>query len=210
MVSCVFDRQLHPTNSLFAVVSGNLHQPCLTLSEFIDTPHLQTQDASGNSMTLPFVNQRVRSRVRVVDFTPDNIEDFAQCLAGESYNNTKTGGAAKKNQHVWEWAFYILVEDAKPAAGEEPVQLPLQVFGEEAINLLNIAPVDLRKNRPILNLLKEKLFTLWGDLEEVKNAGRLDESGTSNKPFECCIKEFGVKEGNDWVRTHAICDTRIT
>ncbi|QDS77248.1 hypothetical protein FKW77_003352 [Venturia effusa] len=192
------------------IVSGNLHQPCLTLSEFLDTPHLQTRDASGNPMTLPFVNQRVRSRVRVVDFTPDNIEDFAQCLFDESYNDSKASHRSKEKQHDWEWAFYILVEDAKPATGEEPVQLPLQVFGDEAIKLLGIAPVDLRKNKPILNLLKEKLFTLWGDLEELKSAGKLEESGTSNTPFECCIKEFGVQDEEGWVRTHAICDTRIT
>lgn len=161
-------------------------------------------------MTLPFVNQRVRSRVRVVDFMPDNVEGFAQCLSDESYNDTKAGRAITQNHHVWEWAFYILVEDAKPAVGEEPVQLPLQVFGEEAIKLLGIAPVDLHKNKHILNLLKEKLFRLWGNLEEVKSAGKLEESGTSNIPFECCIKEFGVEDEEGWVRTHALCDTRIT
>lgn len=209
MVSCVFDQSLYPTNNVLTVVSGNVHQPCLTLSEIIDTPHLQTQDASGNPMTLPFVNQRVRSRVRVVDFTPDRIEDFAQLLSDETYNTTPAGRAAKNNQHVWEWCFDILVEDAKPTPGEEPVQLPLQIFGDEAIKLLGIAPVDLRKNRPILNLLKEKLFTLWGNLEELRSAGDM-ESMPSNTPFECCIKEFGVKDEEGWVRTHAICDTRIT
>jgi protection-of-telomeres protein 1 len=108
----------------------------------------------------------------------------------------------------WEWAFYILVEDAKPAAGENPTQLPLQIFGQEAVKLLGLEPNNLRKDAKTLNLLKEKLFRLWGDLEEVKSAGKL-EGGISNKPFECCIKEFGVKEGGEWVRTHAICDTQI-
>lgn len=161
-------------------------------------------------MALPFVNQRVRARVRVVDFTPDKIQDFARSKDDETYNewNPYSDTTSLSDTNQWEWAFYILVEDAKPSTGEESMQLPLQIFGEEAINLLGIAPVDLRKNKNILNLLKEKLFTLWGDLEEVKSAGQL-ESGTSNKPFECCITEFGVKEGDDWVRTHAIYDTRI-
>lgn len=177
----------------------------------MDTPHLQTIDASGNPMTLPFVNQRVRSRVRVVDFTPNDIQDFARSLDDETYQqwDPYSDTPPLNSTNKWEWAFYVLVEDAKPGAGEQPVQLPLQVFGDEAIKLLGIAPVDLRKNKSILNLLKAKLFTLWGDLEEVKSAGKL-ESGSSNKPFNCCIKEFGVKEGDEWVRTHAICDTRIT
>lgn len=207
MVSCVLNQQQYFTNSIFPVVSGNLHQPCLTLQKFIDTPHLQTQDTSGNPMTLPFINQRVRSRVRVVDFAPDKIEDFAQCLSNEEYNDVSAGRAT--NEHVWEWCFDILVEDAKPTHGEEPVQLPLQVFGDEAVKLLDIAPVDLRKNKPILNLLKEKLFRLWGNLEELKSAAKKD-GVLSNTPFECCIKEFGVEDEEGWVRTHAICDTRIT
>jgi protection-of-telomeres protein 1 len=108
----------------------------------------------------------------------------------------------------WEWAFYILVEDAKPAAGEDPTQLPLQIFGQEAIKLLGLEPTNLRKDANTLNLLKEKLFMLWGNLEEVKNI-RMLENRISNTPFECCIKEFGVMEGGEWVRTHAICDTQI-
>ncbi|TID18959.1 hypothetical protein E6O75_ATG06080 [Venturia nashicola] len=191
------------------VVSGNMHQPCMTLSDFIDTPHLQTQDISGDLMTLPFVNQRVRSRVRIVDFAPAKIEDFARCLADENYNDIPADHAAKNNQHVWEWCFDILVEDAKPTPGEERIQLPLQVFGDEAIKLLGVAPVDLRRNKHILNLLKEKLFTLWGNLEELRSAESMDVV-LSNKPFECCIKEFGVQDDEGWVRTHAICDTQIT
>ncbi|KAE9983550.1 hypothetical protein BLS_004132 [Venturia inaequalis] len=190
------------------VVSGNVHQPCLTLSEFIDTPHLQTQDASGNPMTLPFVNQRVRSRVRVVDFAPEKIEDFAQCMSDEKYNNMPAGRAANNNQNVWEWCFDILVEDAKPTPGEEPVQLPLQVFGDEAIKLLEIAPVDLRKNRHILKLLKEKLFTLWGNLEELRSAGDM-EAVPSNTPFDCCIQEFGVQDEEGWNKTIILNGSRM-
>jgi protection-of-telomeres protein 1 len=161
-------------------------------------------------MTLPFINQRVRARVRVVDFMPDNIEDFARSLDDETYNewDPYSDTIPLSDTNKWEWAFYLLVEDAKPVAGEEPMQLSLQVFGEEAKKLLGLDPADLRKDQNALNQLKEKLFTLWGDLEELKSAGKL-EGSPSNKPFECCIMEFGVKEGDDWVRIHAICETSI-
>jgi protection of telomeres protein 1 len=73
-----------------------------------------------------------------------------------------------------------------------------------------------------LNLLREKLFILWGDLEERKSSievealkeltpnkkikatndsvakgggmSRVDLAQSSAKPFECCIKEYGVLE----------------
>lgn len=60
---------------------------------------------------------------------------------------------------------------------------------------------SLRRHPDRLNELREKLFILWGDLEERKNAspdGRIDLSVTpSSKPFTCCVKEYGVRCGCD-------------
>lgn len=63
--------------------------------------------------------------------------------------------------------------------------------------------LSLRHNEKTLRQLREKLFILWGDLEEKKNArpeGKLDPQSLENpsgRPFTCCIKEYGVKcEGN--------------
>lgn len=48
--------------------------------------------------------------------------------------------------------------------------------------------------------LKEKLFILWGDLEERKSQaaaeGKTDPQSwgpVSSVPFTCCIKEYGVR-----------------
>ena len=59
-------------------------------------------------------------------------------------------------------------------------------------------PDSLRENPQALAELKEKLFILWGDLEERKNANPAMFSAdggesVSAKPFTCCIKEYGVK-----------------
>ncbi|OAX76901.1 hypothetical protein ACJ72_08806, partial [Emergomyces africanus] len=55
----------------------------------------------------------------------------------------------------------------------------------------------LRENPALLSDLREKLFILWGDLEERKRAPDPDPNkqiaSASTKPFICCIKEFGVK-----------------
>ena len=72
---------------------------------------------------------------------------------------------------------------------------------------------SLRRDAVNLKALREKLFCLWGDLEEDKNKGALASGKpTKNKPFTCCIQEYGVRvdgpEG-DWIRMHKMFLTTI-
>jgi protection-of-telomeres protein 1 len=63
-----------------------------------------------------------------------------------------------------------------------------------------------------LNELKEKLFILWGNLQELREAGKLDGAARgeiSSKPFECCIEEYGVKQDGKWERMFKIHKTTI-
>lgn len=66
---------------------------------------------------------------------------------------------------------------------------------------------SLRKAPKALAELREKLFLMWGDLEEQKgrrstalqpigeNAGHLEkEEIPKSKAFHCCLKEYGVKK----------------
>jgi protection of telomeres protein 1 len=68
---------------------------------------------------------------------------------------------------------------------------------------------SLRKDQEKLLQLREKLFILWGDLEERKNSslnGQLDlpqqprnhqqQQKPSVRPFTCCIKEYGVRHSH--------------
>lgn len=59
---------------------------------------------------------------------------------------------------------------------------------------------SLRTNKTALRHLKEKLFILWGDLEERKSKTAAERNTDPQSigpgsclPFTCCIKEYGVK-----------------
>ena len=68
---------------------------------------------------------------------------------------------------------------------------------------------SLRKSPAALETLREKLFLLWGDLEEQKarsatalkpvdgnsaSSSKKNEASRTRPPFQCCIKEYGVKK----------------
>jgi hypothetical protein len=57
------------------------------------------------------------------------------------------------------------------------------------------------------------MFVLWGEVEEDKNKGLLGTGKVpKNKPFVCCIQEYGVRvEGleTDWTRMHKMFSTTI-
>ena len=85
---------------------------------------------------------------------------------------------------------------------------PVDIGHMEAQFLLGNAvddPADLRKDPTLLNKLREKLYILWGDLEEKKRAAdeeqlakrqKLEEP--SNRPFDCCLQEYGtLRNGGD-------------
>lgn len=148
-------------------------------------------------------------------------------------------------QTRWEWRFYLLLEDAKslPTDNGGDRRLRVLVADKDAEMLLKLnaekyMPVSLsqssqssfspcvhtlltstrslRQNPTALATLREKLFILWGDLEERKatessalrprdvNKGqgsaeldrktRVKEAAApAAKPFICCLKEYGVK-----------------
>jgi protection of telomeres protein 1 len=105
----------------------------------------------------------------------------------------------------------------------------------------------LRENVQNLDALREKMFTLWGNLEEHKakqharhlamaartpgdkpplddsdDEGNLTTDQVSNKPFMCCIQQYGVRlpeedprkavagAGRTWQRTFAMFGTKIS
>ncbi|KAL9066947.1 MAG: hypothetical protein Q9157_006969 [Trypethelium eluteriae] len=212
------------------------------IRDIVNSPRLQDKTPSGIERMLPFINAKYRSSIRVVDFHPHNLEDFAHAYDDAVYNDAEQsenddqdcmeidGETHKK----WEWGFYLLVEDARrPRIAELRTSLKLLVAGKDAEFLLDMEATDLRKDEEILSKLREKLFILWGDLEEIKAKAAiggytpdpalsmLGKAGLpcSSRPFECCIMEYGVpvgsKEGDEedadlqWMRMHKIFDTTI-
>lgn len=127
----------------------------------------------------------------------------------------------------WEWSFALHLEEVpqpgKGAEGQPPRNAWVNVGHLEAQHLFGNAiddPTDLRENTTLLNQLREKLYILWGDLEERKRAeddeqgeggreakrARLDDDAVeqtkekkpSNLPFNCCLAEYGeLRDGGD-------------
>lgn len=206
----------------------------------MESPHLNFQDRHGTERTLQFVNMKCRAKVRVVDYYPHNIANFAHCLDRPDYNDMSSQYNQDETMDIddssmfplrWEWAFYLLVEDARPTPGMEPVRIPLLVTGQDAVYLLGEDPTEyvflfslpltshsdslcsLGYNQQILDVVKRKLFKLWGDLAEKKEDEEAwtHETGTkvANRPFECCIMEYGVPEGDGYRRMHKMFQTTI-
>ena len=224
-----------PTRSLSSILSRSTHA--------LTTPQ-------GTPFTLPFQNINSRAAVRVVDFYPSNLEDFAiqkksrdsefEVLseyesssssssdgeghvslpkdtsdeeAGQSGNENEEGSPSKSR---WEWRFSLTLEDPMSSGPKSPTvvdpdegRMTVYVSGSDAEFLLRLDACNLRRSPQTLAQLREKLFILWGDLEEWKtkqlesserplqveqgagNAGRAQRPRC--KAFECCLKEYGVR-----------------
>ncbi|KAL1840211.1 hypothetical protein VTJ49DRAFT_694 [Mycothermus thermophilus] len=264
---------------------------------------------------LPFACAKHRVRVRVVDFFPHNLEDFAcprtltewdqlsdnedfsdsaSLSSSSSSDNAAARARAQGAKTVWEWRFALLLEDADPSvakaitttaepspAATRPDRLWVLVDNIEAQCLTGLDATDLRRDPETLAQLRERMFTLWGNLEEVKSQARatktvgrerrrqkqqqpkdikkplppgkrrlekpplespdvseeeeeeeedegdgeeggdercidkLDKSKISNRPFACCIKQYGVRAKDEegkattWVRCFGMFGTKI-
>ncbi|GES60098.1 telomere-binding alpha subunit central domain protein [Aspergillus terreus] len=168
----------------------------------------------GISYRLPFQNLSYRSTVRVVDFFPPKLEDFA--VPEDSSNDRRW---LNERPIRWEWRFCLLVESAtSPPAGQPRERMKLYVDNNSAQCLLSLDACDLRSNNGVLKDLREKLFILWGDLEEKKTqaAEKCEQDHqrkigpVSSLAFDCCIQEYGVVCGhrasvNDFDEDEAEC-----
>ncbi|KAK8111233.1 uncharacterized protein PG998_007690 [Apiospora kogelbergensis] len=200
------------------------------------------ENGEEEHLALPFTNIKFRANVRVVDFRPRRLEDFAagrkmseyDCL--EDYDGGSASGSDGQSETLdsfagpktWEWRFALELEDASPKAkGEKPERIWALVDNIEAQQLVNLDAVDLQANQEQLSQLREQLFKLWGNLEECKRheydahlesirrtklhmpppdssdneieengpeqAGRRPPDKVSNKPFTCCLQQYGLE-----------------
>ncbi|EME85736.1 uncharacterized protein MYCFIDRAFT_213975 [Pseudocercospora fijiensis CIRAD86] len=173
----------------------------------------------GSTYTLPFINARYRARVRVVDYEPKILEDFA--VSSEPIDESSPHKADWAIQSpTYEWLFSLLLEDAILPSGvsDEPEvhRIWVQVHHDSAQWLFGSTfddPDDLRHNPKLLAKVREKMFILWGNLEEIDGTGP-----ASNTPFECCIQEYGVElddcdktyvASKDWKRMHSLFGVTI-
>ncbi|ROV87692.1 hypothetical protein VMCG_10565 [Cytospora schulzeri] len=208
---------------------------------------------------LPFTCAKYRTQARVVDFHPASLQDFAvrrkikeyACLSDNSESDSSTS-SERTVKSVWEWRFALKLEEASStsAKGKKPASLWVVVDNLEGQLLTDLDAVDLRSDDHVnvLEMLRQRMFILWGDLEERKSdiearksnicwkkppahsddedngggAGHVPSlSQTSNKPFTCCIRQYGVKvmaeegeeanagDGKKWQRVFGLFGIKI-
>lgn len=172
--------------------------PVSSLSSILDSSntlrHTNTSP-DGRSYVLPFVNAKYRARVRIIDFEPKILEDFSMPALMDHDKSEFSPDMDWELMPKYEWYFSLLLQDARlPAKTDQTSQIWVHVRHEEAQYLLGRDiddPQDLRRNPQLLAKLREKLFVLWGNLEE-----RGGEP-LSNTPLELCIAESGTELDDD-------------
>lgn len=235
--------------------------------------HQTTINGSQMKLPLPFICAKYCANVRVVDFHPKRLEDFAQprkvnafdILSDNSGNEASSSSEDDDGEDedtirvggdvIWEWRFALQLEEAAPKA-KEPKRVWVVVNNMEAQYLTNLDAADLRGDDALLLALREKMFTMWGELEERKHwqlnqeaearkrrpgaappptmsddeddgnrrassKNKIDVPVVSNKPFTCCIQQYGVRkkeadaaladagDGHRWQRVFGLFGTKI-
>lgn len=168
------------------IKSESPEQPVFALSSVLDPVILMMGiDGEQVQMTLPFTNAKYRAHVRVVDYRPRKLHQFAAWRKVTEYDmlSDYDGGSesgsdsddmqsmdAFAGKKAWEWRFALQLEEAGAQAAKDgpPKRLWAVVSNLEAQYLVNMKASDLRANPEELSKLEEQLFKLWGNLQELK------------------------------------------
>ncbi|KAI1093905.1 hypothetical protein F5B19DRAFT_447775 [Rostrohypoxylon terebratum] len=160
----------------------NTDQPISAVSSIVKPIPYQTTVAGQTvALTLPFTCAKYRANVRVVDYRPSILADFSTWRKNSEYdvlsehsgdsdseldeNGTLDGYTGKK---IWEWRFFLLLEDADSKGKREDDRFWVVVDNTEGQLLLGLDASDLRRDPFELDKVREKLFQLWGNLQECK------------------------------------------
>jgi len=159
--------------------------PTSSVAHILKPSYHESED--GRKLVLPFVCAKYQACVRVVDFHPASLEKFAcsrkpreyEALLSDSEGSDDDGDTSDESMdegggaRIWEWRFSLQLEDAR-----RPGQrMWVVVDNPSGQCLTGLDASDLRTNRRTLELLRERMFLLWGNLEEKKlEASRAQKS----------------------------------
>ncbi|PNS17600.1 hypothetical protein CAC42_2995 [Sphaceloma murrayae] len=216
------------------VRSSNAGVPLTTIASLLDKRGRVLRE--GNYTDLPFLNQRRRCQVRVVDFYPPRLEDFTS-LKSQFDNDSANQSidVMSVDEPAWQWDFYFLVEDSvrsgKEGKSELVPRIWIHVPNSSGQYLLKLDARNLTQDRSLLNALRQKLDIVCGNLTELKEAqeGMVPSHGQdlwggklSNLPFDCCIQEYGQRLDDDdhpqtaqdgvadgWIRLFSLFETVV-
>lgn len=253
-----------------------------------------TINHAPTTIELPFICAKYRTYARVVDFHPASLEDFAVRrrvakfeVLSDNEDSSSLSGSSRSSEdsrslrgYTWEWRFALKLEEpssesgppTRAAAKKPAAAVWVFVDNLDGQLLTSLDAGDLNSSAADgparLAKLRERMFTLWGNLEERKSrvedrrrqhlqrplqappvdpddaenndiattgaAGGGDGDGDeddegghgpgssqlSNKPFECCIRQYGVEveanegeddagEGQKWEKAFQLFGTKI-
>lgn len=194
--------RIRDVSELFIVKCENAEQPSTTVTRLLERPTYSTTGPHGEGLEiqLPFICAKYRIHARVVDFFPSKLEDFASSRLRSEYDVLDEGNDSdidseesdggmngtpdsSAGHRIWEWRFALCLEDASPSApGKRPTAdketFWVVVDNADAQLLTGLDAADLRHDVNALSSLRETMFTLWGDLEELRAAARVEKEKT--------------------------------
>ncbi|KAE9373779.1 hypothetical protein N431DRAFT_374413 [Stipitochalara longipes BDJ] len=164
---------------------NNPDEPIVSFSEILK-PRILVKNEDGQQIPSPFTCVKYRANIRIVDFFPHKIQDFAIGRRPSEYDilSDYSGGEDTDREedmrifksgngfakHIWEWRFALQVEDASSKDSNERLWLIVDNHAAQGLLNLNDDATNLRRDPELLSQVKEQLFKLWGDLEELKSA----------------------------------------
>lgn len=110
-----------------------------SLSQILAADRTYTH-SNGQKQTLPFINQKRKAIVRVVDFYPSTLEKFCTFVHKPQSCEGDSSGVEHTTQR-WEWCFTLLVESATlpgTEAGDTGPLMWVQVNHQDAEHLLKL------------------------------------------------------------------------
>jgi protection of telomeres protein 1 len=153
----------------------------------ITAPSHRESGAGGQKLTLPFLCAKYRACVRVINFYPSSLEKFACSRRRKQYEGFFSGagsdsGAGTSDEsmdeddgrQVWEWRFALQLEDARHPG--QRVWTVVDNFNGQCLTGLDAS--DLTHDQRTLEQLRNRMFLLWGNLEEKKS----EANETQKKP----------------------------
>jgi len=127
----------------------NVSIKCKRLEDILTNKSHDYKTPEGIEYRLPFQNICYRSDIRVVDFFPPKLEDFAVPEEPDNGELAASDGevldtsSSPKNFTRWEWRFCLLVENSTPPGPGVPNErIRLYVSGPDAECLLGLDPVE--------------------------------------------------------------------
>ncbi|KAK1984352.1 telomere-binding alpha subunit central domain-containing protein [Colletotrichum cereale] len=172
------------------VVTEHPEQAIVPVSDLLEPTKLETTYRGAPLLIdLPFNCARYRTNVRVIDFYPNRLQDFARSrkqqteyealsdYSGEESESEEEGGTlnnfVRTSDRVWEWRFALRLQGVtnvpKNSKPRKDNSFWVVVGNMSAQLLTNMDACDLRTAPDELAQLRERMFILWGDLEEKKS-----------------------------------------